>query len=268
MMVGKSNSARRGTPQRREQVALRCQNLSSPGLHEISFEVHSTEIVGVAGMLGSGRELLADALFGALAGVSGEIFVNGRRLRGHRPLDSPRVGMVTVPSDRKRRGILPELSVRESITLSLLGPLWHKWIINRRAEDADVARWMAAVELVSAEPERPVATLSGGNQQKAVLARALRTNPQVLLLDEATQGVDVGAKRNIHDLIRTTAAAEAGVLVCMAESEDLPKLCHHVLVMRDGRTGEELSGDTLSQERIFAACSRSEPFERQITEVH
>jgi ribose transport system ATP-binding protein len=237
-------------------VALRCIGLTGAGLKGIDFSVNNCEIVGVAGILGSGREALADAICGAIPLTGGQIQVGLRSTRQWSPHRALTGGIVLVPSDRKRRGILPQLSVRENMTLPRLRPLVRRGRINPAREDAEVRAWIDSVGLEPPEPERSLSTLSGGNQQKVILARALRMRPRVLVLDEATQGVDVGAKRAIHDLIRQVAGQGAGVIVCTAEPEDLPGLCHRVLVLSNGRIVETLTGEQITQEAIFISSSR------------
>ena len=251
LMVGQRRAVPAGKPVVKETVAMRCRGLSGQGLNGLNLTVHAGEIVGVAGIIGSGREVLADVIFGARPLKSGSVETQGHVVRRPSPHDSLSRGIVLVPSDRKRRGILPELSVRENITLPHLRPLWRKGFLRRTKESSDVQSWIHSVDIVPPDPEHQMATLSGGNQQKAILARALRMHPRVLLLDEATQGVDIGAKRSIHELIRAAAAEGMGVLFCTAEPEDLTSLCHRVVMMRGGTVAAELSGSDLTQENIF-----------------
>jgi ribose transport system ATP-binding protein len=240
----------------REEVVLKVEGLNAPGLIDVNLEIHGSEIVGIAGLLGSGRERIADVLYGASKLTSGKIFLDGKPISRATPHRSLERGVVLVPSDRAHRGIFRALSVRENITLARLGPLCRFGRISRRLEYAETNRWIDLVEVVPKLPDVPIATLSGGNQQKAVIARALRFRPRVLILDEATQGVDVGAKRAIHNLIRRAAARGTAVIVCTAEAEDLPALCHRAVVMRSGRIAEELSGSDLTQERLLVSCSQ------------
>jgi ribose transport system ATP-binding protein len=252
LMVGQRRSIPATKPVVKDTVALRCKDLVGQGLNGLNLTVHVGEIVGVAGILGSGREVLADVIFGGRPLRSGTIETQGIVTRKPSPHDSLAHGIVLVPSDRKRRGILPELSVRENITLPHLSSVWKNGFLRRDLERSDVLNWIRSVDLVPPDPEHPMGTLSGGNQQKAILARALRMQPRVLLLDEATQGVDIGAKRSIHDLIRGAAADGMGVLFCTAEPEDLTSLCHRVVMMHNGAVAAELTGGELTQENIFS----------------
>jgi len=254
-MIGKTSYEFEPLSEPTDRIVLQCRSLTADGLQGLDLTVCAGEIVGVAGILGSGREHVADVLFGALPLESGEIFINGQSVKRLSPHNSLEKGVVLVPSDRMRRGILQQLTVRENITLPRLGPLRSKGLIRRNVEAAEVRRWIKSVELSPPEPERPVGTLSGGNQQKAVIARALRMNPQVLILDEATQGVDIGAKRGIHNLIRKAARQGSAVIICTAEPEDLPNLCHRVMVIHNGSFVNELHGASLTQENIYQSCN-------------
>jgi ribose transport system ATP-binding protein len=251
LMVGQRRAVATTKSEVRDTVALRCRDLVGQGLNGINLTVHAGEIVGVAGIIGSGREVLADVIFGARPLKHGTIESRGQLVRRPTPHDSLANGIVLVPSDRKRRGILEELSVRENITLPHLSSIWKRGVLRRDLERSDVMKWIRSVDLVPPDPDHPIGTLSGGNQQKAILARALRMHPRVLLLDEATQGVDIGAKRSIHELIRAAAAEGMGVLFCTAEPEDLTSLCNRVVMMSRGAVVAELSGSELTQENIF-----------------
>jgi ribose transport system ATP-binding protein len=251
LMVGSRDVEREAVPAIRDEVVLSCEHLSADGLSDVSLTVRSGEIVGVAGLLGSGRECIADVLFGATPLKSGVIRLRGKRLVRRSPARSLKQRIVLVPSDRTKRAIFPAWSVRENVTLPKLRTLLRKGRISRPAEDGDVQRWIDLVGLLPPDPQRTISTLSGGNQQKTVLARALRLQPEVLILDEATQGVDVAAKRSIHNLIRKAASEGAAVLVCTAEAEDLPRLCHRVVLLSEGRVVKEFSEDRLTQENLL-----------------
>jgi ribose transport system ATP-binding protein len=255
MMVGNRLAAARDPAPAREEVGFECVGVSAPGLSSVDLRLRKGEIVGVAGMLGSGRERLANALVGASRRTAGTVLVSNREVRATSLHRAMREGMALVPSDRIRRGVVPTLSVRENITLARLSPLWRRGRLSRKREAAEVSTWIDAVDLRPADPERQIVTLSGGNQQKALLARALRLRPEVLILDEPTQGVDVGAKSAIYALLREAAARGTAVLLCTAEPEDLAEVCHRVLVMRNGTIADELSGDRLTQHDVLLSCA-------------
>jgi ABC-type sugar transport system ATPase subunit len=230
---------------------LRVRDLHAGTLDGVTLDVHAGEVVGVAGLLGSGREDLAATIFGAQRATGGAVSVDGAAVHAGDPAAAIRAGMGFVPADRPRHGAVMTLSARENLTLPMLGPLRRAGRrLDRRAEQAEVAEWTRTVGLHPAHPERAMAMFSGGNQQKVVLARWLRMRPRVLLLDEPTQGVDVGAKAAIYELVLRAAAEGAAVLVASSDDKELALLCDRVIVLRDGRASAELDRRALSEERL------------------
>ncbi|MCC6222974.1 MAG: sugar ABC transporter ATP-binding protein [Thermoleophilia bacterium] len=220
-------------------------------VHGVGFDVCAGEIVGVCGILGSGREQLAGMLFGASPRLAGEVRVAGEEISPLDPGGAIAAGVAFVPADRVAQGEVASMNVRENLTLPLLRPLRRAGFrLSRQAERADAHRWLTEVDARPNDPERPIASLSGGNQQKVVLARWLRTRAKVLLLDEPTQGVDVAAKAAIYELIERAAAEGAGVLVSSSEAKELSLLCDRVLVMRAGRVAAEIPRSELSEARL------------------
>jgi ribose transport system ATP-binding protein len=239
------HGAARGAP------VLTVRDLCAPTLHGVTLEVHAGEIVGVAGLLGSGREQIAGTVAGAQRAIAGEVAVDGRRVAAGDPGAAIRAGIGLVPADRPRHGAVMTLSVRENLTLPMLAPLRRPGRrLDVRAERDEAAEWTRVVGLHPADPERAIATFSGGNQQKVVLAKWLRIRPRVLVLDEPTQGVDIGAKAAIYELVARAAAEGAAVLVASSDDKDLALLCDRVLVLRDGRIATELHGPALHEERL------------------
>lgn len=236
-----------------EKPSLKVESLRGGEIEDVSFAVGAGEIVGVAGLVGSGREQLAQAIIGAIPGTTGSVWVDGEELRPRTPAGAKKFGLAMTPADRAHLGALLEHSVAENITLPLLKPLLRLGRLSSRAERAEVLEWIDQVSLEPPDPGKPIGLLSGGNQQKAVLARWLRAKPKALILDEPTQGVDVGAKAAIHELLFETAKSGVGLLVCTAETEDLPILCDRVLIMRNGRIGAELRDGEVNDSRIVQA---------------
>lgn len=234
------------------EVVLRIRDLAGERLREVSFDVYAGEIVGITGLLGSGREHLARTIFGADAQRSGSVEVDGHNLTSGSPHQAVRCGMALVPADRAREGLFPDSSVRENLTLPHLTPLVRRGRISRRREEAEADSWIERTRLSPPSRERMVASLSGGNQQKVVLGKWLRTNPKVLVLDEPTQGVDVAAKAAIYKLVGEAAEAGASVLVCSSEVEEMVEVCERILVLRDGRVCAELAGQSLTSDRVLA----------------
>ena len=236
---------------------LSVQNLQRrPVLHDVSVNVHAGEIVGLAGLLGSGRTETARVIFGADQLDSGSVSVNGSpaRIRSPEQAISARIGLC--PEDRKTEGIIPQLSVRENITLALLPRLARNGVVDVQKQMEIVNRFMARLGVKASGPDQAVRELSGGNQQKVILARWLCMNPTLLILDEPTRGIDVGAKVEIQSLIAELAREGLGVLMLSSELEELTEGCDRVVVLRDGSSVEELAGESLTQDRIMAAMAQ------------
>ena len=246
--------ARAVTGTRSEQTPrLRVRGLSGGAIKGMDLAVRAGEIVGVSGLLGSGREHLTGLIFGAVDGT-GSIDVDGEAVtrRGARP--SIRAGIAFVPGDRVRFGIVPAMSVVENVTLPRISHSRRlTGAIDRRREQAHVATLARQHDVRPGRVDLPISQLSGGNQQKAVLAKWLRTEPKVLLLDEPTQGVDIGAKATIYDAVRRAAGAGTAVLVSSSDTEELAALCDRVLVLRDGEIADELRGDRVTEQSILAS---------------
>jgi len=265
MMVDASDpTPGRPAPASDRRPLLEVRGLSGRRTEGLSFTLHRGEILGFAGVSGSGREEIADLIFGSSRARCGEIVMDGKPTARPAPASSLARGIALVPADRVQRSVIPGFTVRESLTLANLAPLTKAGMIDRAAERRETLEWIGRVGLAPADPDRPVAALSGGNQQKSVLARCLRTSPRVLLLDEPVQGVDVAARRRILTLIKRCAAAGTAVLVCASDAHDLADLCDRVLVMRHGRAVAELTGTELRPRAILAAALASERHTHEI----
>jgi len=229
--------------------ALGVAGLSNGVVDDASLSLGRGEIVGVYGLLGSGRTELLESLAGARE-FRGEVSLRGEPVQ----LDSVRsavdAGIVLVPEDRQRDGLVPELSIRENVALGARG-----WLTSKAAETARVRELAAQLNLRAVNLELPVTTLSGGNQQKVLLARCLMTSPKVLLLDEPTRGVDVGAKAEIYEALRRLAAGGLAILFASSEIEETRTLADRVLVLRQGRIGAEFAREDATDEALFAAAS-------------
>jgi ABC-type sugar transport system ATPase subunit len=233
---------------------LRARAIRGSTIASLDLDLHAGEVLGVSGVLGSGREEVASILFGATPGEVAEFAVDGRPLTDRTPRSSIAAGLAYVPGDRRRNGAVMTESARENLTLPHLRPL-RRWLgsIDRVAERAEADAWIKTTAVRPPEPERPLHLFSGGNQQKIVLAKWLRTEPKVLLMDEPTQGVDVGARAAIFALIQNVAANGAGVLICSSDTKELSLICDRVIVMRDGRAAAEVAGSQLSEEALVLA---------------
>ncbi|WP_273036145.1 D-xylose ABC transporter ATP-binding protein [Massilia timonae] len=222
---------------------------------DVSFQVRRGEILGIAGIVGAGRTELVTALFGAYPGRhDGEVWLDGRQVDTSDPLKAIRAGFALVPEDRKHHGIVRDLSVGENITLSVLQRYAHLTRIDDGEEISAVSDQIARLALKTASPALPITALSGGNQQKAVLARMLLTGPKVLILDEPTRGVDVGAKFEIYRLMLELAAQGIAIVMVSSELAEVLGVSDRVLVLQEGRLRGDFLNDGLSQETVLAAA--------------
>jgi ribose transport system ATP-binding protein len=232
---------------------LKLTGVSGRNVQGMDLTVHRGEVVGVAGITGSGREEVASLVFGGHE-RSGEITVDGKVLPQNRPDISIERGVALVPAERHANASLLDQSLRENITLVDPGRHMTLGILRRRPEKADVRVWLDRLSVKpGGQTEYTMTQLSGGNQQKVILARWLRQEPEVLILDEPTQGVDVGAKADIHTLVDEAAAQGAAVLVCSTDHEELVRVCDRVVIMRRGKAAEILRGDQITADNITAA---------------
>jgi simple sugar transport system ATP-binding protein/ribose transport system ATP-binding protein len=240
-------------PGKEAPVLLSVRNLRAPGVEDASFEVRAGEILGLAGLVGAGRSELARAVFGAEAIESGTVEFAGGPLGGtpRRSLDA---GLALIPESRKDEGLVFARSSIENASLSRLSELSTLGIVRRRAERNAAKEVLDRCDVRAASYSAPVSTLSGGNQQKVLLARVLLCAPRVVLADEPTRGVDVGAKRAIYDFLASLAAEGLGILLISSELEEVIGLSHRVLVMRRGRITAELEGEAITEPAILAAA--------------
>ena len=215
----------------------------------VDLEVRRGEVVGIAGLTGSGREEILPLIFGAAA-RAGQVLLDGRPVPAH-PRGAMRAGLALVPADRRAEGAVLESTLRENLSLTDLGRFTTRLgRLRRAAETQEAEGWIARLDVRPARSEAIFALLSGGNQQKIVLAKWLRRRPRVLLLDEPSQGVDVGAKAVIHALAREVAQDGASVVIASSDDAELCDTCDRVLVMRDGRFVGEIAGDRLTVEEL------------------
>jgi len=225
-------------------------------LQGASVEVGEGEVVGLAGLLGSGRSELARVIFGADQPDAGELRFGGQPVQFRSPSDAIKAGLGFCSEDRKAEGIVPELSVRENLTLALLPRLSKAGVVDTRRQAEIVERFIAQLGIKTSDPDQPIRELSGGNQQKVLLARWLAMNPRLLILDEPTRGIDVGAKAEIQRLIGELAGEGLGVLMISSELEELIEGCQHVTVLHDGRTVANLAGDEIGEAQLLHAMAQ------------
>jgi ABC-type sugar transport system ATPase subunit len=233
-------------------VRLSVRGLARPGvLHDISFELREGEIVGLAGLVGSGRSELAHALFGADPST-GEILLDGKAFSPSSPTAALRAGVSLLPESRKEQGLMLQNSVAYNVTVPILGKFSVAGLIRRGRKRQAVDATIQDLDIRPRDPRQRVGSLSGGNQQKTLFGRCLANQPRVLIVDEPTRGVDVGAKRAIYDLLTTLARSGCAVLLISSELEEIRGLAHRILVISSGRLVTELDAD-VSEERLLQA---------------
>jgi D-xylose transport system ATP-binding protein len=237
---------------------ITCMDADQPlrkRVDDVSFNVRRGEILGIAGLVGAGRTELVTAIFGAYPGAhEGEVWLEGQRVDTSTPMKAVRAGFALVPEDRKHHGIVPDLSVGANITLSVLQRFAHASRIDDSAELAAINGQIAQLALKTASPALAITSLSGGNQQKAVLAKMLLTIPKVLILDEPTRGVDVGAKFEIYKLMLELAAQGIAIVMVSSELAEVLGVSDRVLVMGEGKLRGEFANVGLTQEMVLAAA--------------
>jgi rhamnose transport system ATP-binding protein len=233
---------------------------NEPYTRGVSFKVRAGEIVGLSGLVGSGRSELAQAIFGVLPMSRGEVKVAGKKANIHHPADAIRLGLAYVPEDRGTQGLVREMAITENASMAILRQIARASFIQRRRERKIARDSISQLNIRAYGPQQIVGKLSGGNQQKVVVGKWLASQPKLLIMDEPTRGVDVGAKAEIHRLM-SQLAAEQGLAILMISSE-LPEILgmsDRILVMRQGRIVAEFDRAEANQERIAAAMMSDEP---------
>ncbi|WP_333899304.1 sugar ABC transporter ATP-binding protein [Agrobacterium pusense] len=262
-MLGKELTAFTGKARTRfEQTGaplIEAKNLSAGvRVRDVSLTVDQGEIAGLAGLLGSGRTETARLIYAADRRDGGTLKVGGAERSYREPAEAIADGIGFVSEDRKLEGIIPDMSVRENMTLAILPRLMKAGVVDRAAERAIVDKYIAALGVKCASPEQAIRELSGGNQQKVLLARWLCMDPRLLIIDEPTRGIDVGAKAEILRLLREQADKGLSVLMISSELEELISAADRVTVLSDGTSVETLHADELSEERLMAAMAHQE----------
>ena len=253
-ILGRSVDLQHGDPPRDVPVSgtplVRVRGLVGQRLDGFDLDAQPGEVIGITGLTGSGREEVSALLFGAQRARGGTIEIGGARIHRLDPALAKRLGVALVPSDRRRLAVLPDASVRENMSLADVGALRRGPLMQRQRERDHAAHWVAALGVKPPRIEESILNLSGGNQQKVILARWLRRSPRVLVLDEPTQGVDVGTKPEIYSLLRQVAATGSTVIMCSTDSEEIVEVCTRALVVSRGRVHVELSGPMLTLDRL------------------
>jgi ABC-type sugar transport system ATPase subunit len=239
-----------------EEVLLEVKNLCTEGLlKNISFVLRRGEILGLGGLVGAGRTELARVIFGADPIKAGEIYVEGKRVKIRSTSSAITKGIGLIPEDRKRHGILSEMTVKENISYSALRNLNRVGIIMGKAEERIAQEFKKKLDIKTPDLGRKVKNLSGGNQQKVVLSKWLATKCKVLLFDEPTRGIDVGAKQEIYELIKQLAEEGTGIVFISSELPELLGMCDRILVMRKGEISGSFKKGEATQDAILDLAS-------------
>ncbi|MBD7996306.1 sugar ABC transporter ATP-binding protein [Arthrobacter sp. Sa2CUA1] len=234
-------------------------NLTRHPLAGVDLTVESGEIVGLAGLAGSGRSTVLRAIFGDTSLTSGSMTLDGSPHTPSSPADAIRSGIAFVPEDRHRDAAFLDLAVRENASATVIGRYWRRLVMNLRLERSDTEHLITEHSVRTDGPEAPIGRLSGGNQQKVILARWLRRNPRLLLLDEPTQGVDVMSRQDIYRTLRGLTGQGCGILVASSDLDELVELCDRVLVLVDGRITAEFSPDQAGRGELATAVMSAAP---------
>jgi len=237
-------------------VVLSVEGLSAFGVSDVSLDVRAGEIVGLAGLVGAGRTELAQAIVGMRRPRSGTVAVGDRRTGRPYPRGMLQLGLAMIPESRKEDGLIPDRSITDNTALSSLASRSRFGVVRPRAERRATATALRQVDVRAGRHDLPVSVLSGGNQQKLLFARTLLCEPAVLIADEPTRGVDVGARRSIYELLITLTRQGLGVLLISSDVEEVLGLSHRVLVMRSGRLVAELDGLTATEHDVLDAAFR------------
>jgi rhamnose transport system ATP-binding protein len=255
-MVGRDIAARAHEHHEPGAAVMSVQGLSRAGIFEdISFDVRAGEIVALSGLVGAGRSEVARAAFGIDEYDSGSVLVSGRPLRKSLPIDAMRAGVAFVPEDRRQQGLVMDMSIADNIALASLRALTRHGLLVGSVERGFAADWAARLQVKYNRLTSPATSLSGGNQQKVVLAKWLSRQPSVIIVDEPTRGIDVATKAEVHRLLVELSRTGVAVLMISSELPEVLAVADRILVMREGRLVAELSHEDASEEKIMAAAT-------------
>jgi len=255
-MVGRDIAPREHRRGNAAAAVLSVRGLSRAGVFaDIEFEVRAGEVVALAGLVGAGRSEVARAIFGIDPYDRGAVLVGGRALRRHSPIHAMRAGVAFVPEDRRQQGLVMDMSITDNVALASLSRLRRRGLLLGSVERRFAADWTARLQVKYSRLANAVTSLSGGNQQKIVLAKWLSREPAVLIVDEPTRGIDVGTKAEVHRILVESAASGVAVLMISSELPEVLAVADRILVMREGRLAAELDREEASEERILAAAT-------------
>ena len=229
-----------------KEVILEAQNLSAKGFEDVSFQLHKGEILGVTGQLGSGRTELSLSLFGLNRPVSGKIIMEGQEFNLNSVQEAQKLKIALVPEDRLTEGLFIPQSITDNITVTRLNSLSNMGVLNKGRLMNEASTWVEKLEIATQNPTNAAGTLSGGNQQKVVLAKWLSDNPKILILNGPTVGVDIGAKYDIHKLLKQLAMQGMSIIVVSDDTAEVVSLCDRAIVMQGGKMTGALEKEDLN----------------------
>ena len=242
-----------------KEVLLSTKSLGSKGnIKPFDLKLNKGEVIGITGLLGSGRSELVRAIYGADKTDTGQIVFKNKEVKITAPIDAMKLGMAYLPENRKDEGIIADLSVRENIIIAMQAKQGIFKLIPKKKQEEFVDKYIEILQIKTAGRETPIKQLSGGNQQKVILARWLLTNPELLILDEPTRGIDVGTKTEIQKLVLKLATKGMSVIFISSEIEEMIRTCQRMVVMRDKKKVGELESDEISQNNIMSAIAGGE----------
>lgn len=241
-----------------ENVIVKAKNVETEKLQPYSLDINRGEVVGLAGLLGSGRSEIARSIFGIDRILSGELYINKKKTNLKNPINAMMRGIGFLPEDRKTEGIIGDLSVRENIIIALQAKRGLFKYLRKKKQLQIADEYIKKLQIKCSSPDQPVKNLSGGNQQKCILARWLITNPDLLILDEPTRGIDIGTKTEIQKLVVQLAEQGVGVLFISSELDEMIRCCTRIAVMRDGAKIGELVGDGINEHTIMQTIAGGE----------
>lgn len=240
----------------KKEIVIDAKGLCHTGtIQPFDLKMHKGEVIGLSGLLGSGRSELARAIYGADKPDQGELYFKEKKLQINTPLDALKSGMAYLPENRKEEGIIEDLSVRENIIIALQARRGMFKVISRKEQEEFADKFIDLLQIKTSSRDVPVKQLSGGNQQKVILGRWLLTNPDFLILDEPTRGIDVGTKTEIQKLVLKFSEEGKTILFISSEIDEMLRVCNKIAVLRDRKKVSELKGDQLSQSNIMKAIA-------------
>jgi ABC-type sugar transport system ATPase subunit len=259
LMVGKTVSLERLQKHKAGDAVLEVKNLTNRGVIEnISFTLHKGEILGLGGLIGSGRTEILRCIFGLDPVDDGEILLNGKKVNIKTPRQAIDMGIGLVPEDRKLQGLMLALSVKQNTSISVLRKFLSCWGWVKQVKEVELVEdYRKSLKIKTQSIHTPVFSLSGGNQQKVVLARWIAIQPQILLLDEPTRGVDIGARAEIQEVIEQLVNRGVAILLVSSDIEELMQLSDRMIVMRNGRVATELTGTSMTKETALQFATGS-----------